>query len=86
MGELNRRTFVRSAGAGVVGVGVASLLPASLTGSASEASAAGAEPTHNSVVAYVRDVRAGTISVMAGEREVVITDKALARSLATAAG
>ena len=42
----------------------------------------GTPAPEGSVVAFVKDAKAGSITVMRGEREVQITDKALARKLA----
>jgi hypothetical protein len=57
--------------------GVASA--ASKSGSSSDD---GSPAPDGSVVAFVKDANAGSITVMRGEREVQITDKALARKLA----
>ena len=77
---------IRTAAAGLiltVGLSVASI---GLTGVASAASKSpsddGSPAPDGSVVAFVKDAKAGSITVMRGEREVQITDKALARKLA----
>lgn len=87
MPSLSRRTFLRSAGAGVAAVGVASAVPMALASSAAadDGGPPEAGPAGAPLVAYVRDVRSGRISLMVGEREIHITDKALARGLARAA-
>jgi hypothetical protein len=76
----SRRTFLRGAGAAAAvtatGVGAGAALVA--TGDA----AAGGDTKGGSLVAYVQDARSGRISVMSGEREVLVTDKALAQRLA----
>jgi hypothetical protein len=85
MAEHSRRAFLRGAGATAAAATVAVMVP----GAASAASAAsrtevddGGPTPDGSVVAYVKDAKAGTVTVMAGEREVHVTDKALARKLA----
>ena len=83
MNSPSRRGFLRSAsvaaGAAAVAVGVG--VPAA--GAAESESSA---PAHaGSFVAWVKDPRAGTIAVLVGEREVVVTDKKLAKRLAQVA-
>ena len=39
-----------------------------------------------SVVAYIKDHRSGTVSLMVGEREVVVHDRDLANRILNAAG
>jgi hypothetical protein len=74
MSGTSRRGFLAAAGTGVATVAVA---PAALA-----ATAAGAAPNHEgAVVAYVKDAATGQVSVMAGDREVVVTDKNLVRSI-----
>jgi hypothetical protein len=86
MAEHSRRAFIRGAGvtaaAATVAVmvpGVASAASKSPSGSSSDD---GSPAPDGSVVAFVKDANAGSITVMRGEREVQITDKALARKLA----
>lgn len=97
MPEQTRRTFLRAAGLGVAAVGAAAALPEAAHAAAHPA-AAPARPARPSgpehaddaavaagaLVAYVGDVRSGRITVMAGDREVVVTDRSLARRLAAA--
>jgi hypothetical protein len=74
MNETSRRGFLAAAGTGAATVAVA---PAALG-----ATAASAAPNHKGVVvAYVKDAAAGQVAVMAGEREVVVTDKNLVASI-----
>jgi hypothetical protein len=78
----SRRDFIRGAGVTAAAATVAVMIP----GVASAASASetdDGEPTpEGAVVAYVKDAKTGTVTVMSGEREVSVTDKALARKLA----
>jgi hypothetical protein len=86
MAEHNRRAFLRSAGLGAAAVGAAAVIPAQPADAASRR-AAGLEASLNdvpagaSLVAHVRDPKAGTIALMMGDREVVITDRALTAQL-----
>ncbi len=74
MNETSRRGFLAAAGTGVATVAVAPTVVG--------ASAASAAPTQQgAVVAYVRDAAAGQVAVMAGEREVVVTDRNLVASI-----
>lgn len=84
----SRRTFLIAAGAGSAAVGTGVGAGALLTGAASTALGApddGAS-SNEAVVAYVRDVDAGEITVMVGDRATVVTDRAMARSLSRLAG
>jgi hypothetical protein len=85
MADTTRRTFLRGAGmtaaaaAAVTAVGPASSVLASATaGEPDDAPDASTER----LVAYVSDAKTGRISVLAGDRETVVTDRALAQRLA----
>jgi hypothetical protein len=84
MSDHSRRTFLRGAGVSAAAVGIAAVLPAGIASASttSEASDTGAPATSKPVVAYVTDPSAGTITVLHGEKEVVVTDKSLARKIA----
>jgi hypothetical protein len=86
MSEHSRRTFLRGAGVSAAAVGIATVLPAGIasasTTRSADASETGAPATTKPVVAYVTDPAAGTITVLHGEKEVVVTDKSLARKIA----
>ena len=93
MSNTSRRSFLAIAGVGAAGVAVAGV-----AGSASGSTAAAPAPitpaktqttplpddASGSLVAYVSDVRDGRVSVMVGEREVVIRDRELVARLAQA--
>ena len=82
MSPHTRRAFIIGAGGGVA-AGVAGASTTHGRPDAAHASqATGDISADNPLVAYVRDVRSGEISVMAGDREVVVTDRALAARLA----
>jgi hypothetical protein len=69
---------------GVAAVGAAAAAPAIVNAPAAApvAGRAGSGP----LVAYVRDLSAGTVSILVGEREVLVTDHELVGRLAGAAG
>jgi hypothetical protein len=85
----SRRAFIAGAGAatvagaaavGTAGSAAAGTAAATVTTSDGDATAAGGSGP--AVVAYVRDLASGEVRVMSGEREVVVRDRALARTLA----
>ena len=90
----NRRKFIKTAGVGAAAVGAAAMVPAA-TGAVGTAAlgekAAVAAPhlevpagASGAMVAYVRDVAKGEVSVMVEGREVTITDHQLVAKLAQA--
>ncbi len=78
MTDSTRRDFVRNSAAAAAGVTVLGAL-------VSESADAAVSAHHGPVVAYVSDAKAGTISVMAGDRTVEIRDRQLAGRLTRAA-
>jgi hypothetical protein len=84
MAEHSRRAFIRGAGVTAAAATVAVMVPGVASAATKSASPAddGSPAPDGSVVAFVKDAKAGSITVMRGEREVQITDKALARKLA----
>jgi hypothetical protein len=82
MAEHSRRAFIRGAGVTAAAATVAVMVP----GVASAASASdtddGSPTPDGPIIAYVQDAATGSVTVMRGEREVQVTDKALARKLA----
>ncbi|MEP6650347.1 MAG: hypothetical protein ABJA74_10635 [Lapillicoccus sp.] len=74
MDQTSRRGFLAASGTGVAAIAVA---PAVIGAD----SASAAPPHAGAVVAYVKDAATGTVAVMAGEREVVVTDKALVATI-----
>jgi hypothetical protein len=85
MNSPSRRGFLAVAGVGAAGVAAATVI-----GSGSSASASPApditlpEGASGSIVAYITDVQNGHMSVMVGERAVVIHDRELVARLAHA--
>jgi hypothetical protein len=79
MSGTTRRGFVKNSAAAAAGMTVVGALVA-------EQADAKAVKGSGPVVAYVRDPANGEISVMAGEREVKLTDRKIAARLARAAG
>lgn len=95
---VTRRAFLRGTTLTAAAVGVAGGVPGLsgilAAGSADEPAvqegAAGVETDiagiGSPVIAHIRDISTGEISVFQGEREVIIRDSSLARRLASAAG
>ena len=74
MNQTSRRGFLAVSGTGVAAIAVApSIIGAD--------SASAAPLPEGAVVAYIKDAATGTVAVMVGEREVVVTDKALVASI-----
>jgi hypothetical protein len=81
-----RRGFLVIAGAGAAAAGVAAVAPAvSATPTAAAKPAGLPQGVSGPLVAYVTDMRGGELTLMVGEREVVVHDADLAARLARAA-
>ena len=78
MSEASRRGFLAMAGAGAAAAGVAAV---STPASAAPVKAHQGTHVEGSLVAHVRDVKTGQVSVMVEGREVVVTDHALVAHL-----
>ncbi len=83
MNDTSRRHFLGVAGAGAAIAGAATVIPVSAL--AGEPRRAGGSATE-SVVAYVRDVRSSELTLLVGEREVVVHDRDLVHRLLDATG
>jgi hypothetical protein len=89
MEPTSRRQFLKRSGAVAAAAGVAAAVPATaakaLTKSGTEHDAEPALPDDKSVdvpvVAHVRDVRKGLVSLYTGEREITVKNKRLAAAL-----
>ena len=82
MSETNRRKFLAAAGAGAAaGVVGISAGPAFASGSVRSDKAA-----RETVVAYVQDHRGSEVTLLVGEREVVVHDRDLVTRILNAAG
>ncbi len=79
MGEITRLGFIKSSAGAAAGMTVVGSIVA--TKAEAKDAPAGSEP----VVAYVRDPASGEISLMTGDREVVVHDRKLAARLSAAA-
>ena len=83
MDDSSRRAFLATTAVGAVGVGVAAVAPGAQAASTHRhevpAHAAGA------LVAHVADVQGDTVTLMVGEREVVVRDRDLVARLTRAA-
>ena len=86
MSEASRRTFLVAAGAGAAALGVASVSPAAAAGATTKGSS---EPTGlpkgEPLVAYVSNASSGELTLLVGEREVLVTDRDLVARLTRAA-
>jgi hypothetical protein len=74
MNQTSRRGFLAASGTGVAAIAVA---PAIIGADSADAST----PPEGAVVAYIKDAATGQVAVMAGEREVVVTDKSLVATI-----
>ena len=88
MNNANRRTFLKTAGAGAAAAGTAIALSPSATAieGAPAAAPAATLPTEakGSMVAYIHDVSTGEVSVMVEGHEVTVTDHQLVAKIAQA--
>jgi hypothetical protein len=83
MNDTSRRRFLGVAGAGAAVAGAAAVIPgAAFAGETPRRSGGASE----SVVAYVGDARGSELTLLVGEREVVVRDRDLVRRLLDAAG
>lgn len=80
--ETSRRKLLAVAGAGAA-AGAVALAPGAAFAAETRRSRTSAQ---ESVVAYIKDHRSGTISLMVGEREVVVNDRDLVARILNAAG
>ena len=97
LSDLSRRTFLRRGTVAAAAVGVLGSVPGLsglLAGSASEAPTVESGPTQaegevgnlsEPLLAHVKDINTGEISLFHGETETVVRDPALARRLLSAA-
>jgi hypothetical protein len=75
MSQTSRRGFLAASGTGVAAIAVAPVIMGA------DAAIAASSPPEGAVVAYIKDAATESVAVMAGEREVVVTDKALVATL-----
>jgi hypothetical protein len=89
MSDHSRRTFLTGTGAAALGaVALTTAGRATAQAAPTEAAdrSASSAASHEPVVAYVTDVTAGRITVMRGDDEVIVTDRALAQHIARQVG
>ena len=84
MTDATRRGFLIMAGAGAAAAGVAAIAPAAGQATPRVTRLGGASTGSGPLVAYVRDAHKGDVSVMVGEREVVVHDPELVARLTRA--
>ena len=81
----SRRNFLRTASVGAAAAGIAVAVPTTAA-SATPSEGASTGPLHTGpFVAWIKNARSGEISVLVGEHEVVVHDRALATRLASIA-
>jgi hypothetical protein len=85
MSGLSRRRFIGSAAAGAVAVTAASTVPGIAAAAPDDAMDDAAHELSEPVVASVRDLCTGEITLYVGTVEITHTDRTLARRLARAA-
>src|SRR5450755_448828 len=81
MADHSRRAFIRGAGVTAAAATVAVMVPG-VASATSKSDDDGAPTPDGQVVAHVTNAKAGTITLMRGDREIEVTDKALASKLA----
>ena len=79
MSDPSRRGFLILTGVGAAAVGAVAVAPAAFAASGEDT---GTSTDGAPLVAYVSNMHTGEVSVMMGEREVVVRDRALCASLA----
>jgi hypothetical protein len=84
LSESTRRRFLILAGASAAAVGTVTLAPAAAAPRQGQGEPSEPMTDLGPLVAYVSDVRNGEVSVMMGEREVLIRDHQLCASLVRA--
>jgi hypothetical protein len=82
MAEHSRRAFIRGAGATAAAATVAVMVPGMASATTKSETDDGSATPVGPLVAYVTDPAAGKVTLMRGENEIEVTDKALARKLA----
>ena len=82
MTETSRRNLLAVAGAGAA-AGAVALAPGAASAATARPRAGAAQ---EAVVAYIQDHRSDTVSLMVGEREVVVRDRDLVTRILNAAG
>lgn len=87
MSDSSRRGFLRVAGAGVAAAGVAAVVVAQGDHDGASATPAAAPlpaSAKREILAHVRDVHSGTISLMVEGQEITVHDRDLATRIASA--
>ena len=83
MSDTSRRRFIGVAGAGAAAVGATALVSGAASAAQTRLSGKGAKAP---LVAHVSDITSDEVSLMVGEREVVVHDRDLVHRLLNAAG
>ena len=85
MTDSTRRTFLIASGAGAAAISMAAAVPTVADARTSDAAPATLPPDATDLVAHVADPSSGTLTLLVGEREVVVHDRDLVARLARAA-
>ncbi|SDJ06391.1 Tat (twin-arginine translocation) pathway signal sequence [Frankineae bacterium MT45] len=81
MTDTTRRGFLNVAGVGAAALGVATVLPARNAGTAGVPRLPEIGDATGPMVAYIKDVTSSAISLMVGDREIVVHDKEIVARL-----
>jgi hypothetical protein len=85
MPDSTRRNFLIATGAGAAAVGVASALPGSAESQPATGKQAKLPADAQPLVAHISDPSSGSLSLLVGEREVIVHDPELVARIARAA-
>lgn len=83
--DSTRRAFLVAAGAGAAAIGVATVAPAAQAAPTKRGATSEPAPSDEPLVAYVSDPGKGELTLLIGEREVLVKDRDLVTRLAHAA-
>ncbi len=82
MSDVSRRSFLHGVGVTAAVAGVAAVVPSASAAPAPDDDAGRPDAATATLVVYVEDAATGRLSVLSGDREVVVTDRRLAQRLA----
>jgi hypothetical protein len=85
MPDSTRRNFLIATGAGAAAVGVASALPGSADGQPADKQPTRLPADAQPLVAHISNPSSGSLSLLVGEREVIVHDPDLVARIARAA-
>ncbi|HEX4018240.1 MAG TPA: hypothetical protein VHX15_16005 [Frankiaceae bacterium] len=85
MSDSTRRTFLVATGAGAAALSVSALAPAAQAATTTKNAKGGSPASDEPLVAYVSNASKGELTLLVGEREVLVHDRELVARLARAA-